>query len=74
MMNIRQQTLEALNYCLHILLIIPGLLSIIYNNYIAYNFNLPNLSFWFFFLTTIVFNKIINRIKTSNKITFKEDN
>lgn len=69
----KQQILEALNYCLHILLIIPGLLSIIYNNYIAYNFNLPNLSFWFFFLSTIVFNKIIGRIQIG-KITFKKEN
>lgn len=73
MTNTRQKVLYALTYCLNILIIVPTLLSIIYNNYIAYNFNLPNLNFWFFFLIIIVFNIITGKI-TIGKITFKEDN
>lgn len=62
---------SALGFCLVYFLGIPVLLSIIYNNYIAYNFNLPTFNYWFFFLIMLTYSLITGKIKinTSLKIS-----
>lgn len=62
----------AFGYCLVDFLLVPILLSIIYNNYIAYNFNLPTFNYWFFFLIMLTYSLFTGKLMRLLKY-FKED-